>query len=144
MGTIVEFLLLVQDSLKYRSKVKSPINRSAKAVISRNLTTSRHNHLLINFVLFFFSFFFFFLFFSYIYRKQALPSYPHSDSNRCYWLAWMNKNIYLLLRRLNLSILAYFDKHYEKSEWCLLKSFRIELFIFPMDTPCLLIRQQLV
>ena len=27
-----------------------------------------------------------------------------------------------------------------KSEYCLLKYFRIEVFIFPMDTPCLLIR----
>ena len=27
-----------------------------------------------------------------------------------------------------------------KSEYCLLKYFRIELFIYPMDTPCLLIR----
>ena len=45
MGTIVRFRLLVLDSLKYISKAESPINRSAKAVISRNLATSRHNHL---------------------------------------------------------------------------------------------------
>ena len=45
MGAIVEFGLLVLDSLKYSSKVDSPINRSAKAVISRNLATRRHNHL---------------------------------------------------------------------------------------------------
>ena len=47
MGTIVEFRLLVLDSLKYSSKAESPINRSAKAVIGRNLTTSQHNHLFI-------------------------------------------------------------------------------------------------
>ena len=40
MGTIVEFQLLVIDSLKYSSKAESPINRSAKAVIIRDLTTS--------------------------------------------------------------------------------------------------------
>ena len=45
MGTKVGFWLFVLDSLKYSSKAESPINRSAKAVISRNLTTSRHNHL---------------------------------------------------------------------------------------------------
>ena len=47
MGTIVEFRLLVLNSLKYSSKAESPINRSAKAVIKSNLTTSRHNHLFI-------------------------------------------------------------------------------------------------
>ena len=95
MGTIVEFRLLVLDSLKYSSKAESPINRSAKAVISRNLTTSQHNHLFIYlfiyFILFYFIFFcapfFNFLFyFSYIYRKQALPSYLHSDSNHRSWI----------------------------------------------------------
>ena len=45
MDIIVEFQLLVLDSLKYSSKAESPINKSAKAVISGNLTTSRHNHL---------------------------------------------------------------------------------------------------
>ena len=93
MSTIAEFRLFVLDSLKYSSKAESPINRSTKAVISRNLTTSRQNHLFIYlFICLFINFFFNFLFyFSYIYRKQALPSYLHSDSNRCYWLAWMNK-----------------------------------------------------
>ena len=102
MGTIVEFRLLVLDSLKYSSKAESSINRSAKAVISRNL---RHNHLFIFIFYFLFIylfmylfiyllfiyFFYLFTFFSYIYRKQALPSYLHSDSNRCYWLASMNR-----------------------------------------------------
>ena len=40
MATIAEFGLLVQDSLKYSSKAESPINRSAKAAISRNINTS--------------------------------------------------------------------------------------------------------
>ena len=47
MGTIVEFRLLVLNSLQYSSKAEAPINRYAKAVIKRNLTTSRHNHLFI-------------------------------------------------------------------------------------------------
>ena len=47
MGTIVEFPLLVPDSLKYNSKAESPIITSAKAVIRRDLTTSRHNLILI-------------------------------------------------------------------------------------------------
>ena len=74
MGTIVEFRLFILDSRKYSSKVESPVNRSAKAVISRNLTTSLHNHLFIYFVflflffVFYFHFYFLFLFFSYIYR----------------------------------------------------------------------------
>ena len=45
MGTIAEFRLLVLDLLKYSSKAESPINKYAKADISRNLATSRHNHL---------------------------------------------------------------------------------------------------
>ena len=61
MGTIVEFRLLVLDSLKYSSKAESPINRSAKAVISRNLSTSRHNHLFIYLFVFLFLFFIFYL-----------------------------------------------------------------------------------
>ena len=48
MGTKVEFQLLVLDSLKQSSDAESPINTSAKAVISRNLTISRHIHLFIN------------------------------------------------------------------------------------------------
>ena len=59
MGTKVEFQLLVLDSLKYNSKAESPINRSAKAVISRNLTPIQHNHLIFYlFVLFIFYFIF--------------------------------------------------------------------------------------
>ena len=100
MDTIAEFRFLVLDSLKYSSKAESLINRSAKAVINRDLTTSRHNHLFIYlliyfiFILFYFfvlSFFNFLFYFPYLYREQALPSYLHSDSSRCYWLAWINK-----------------------------------------------------
>ena len=128
MGTIVEFRLLVLDSLKYSSKAESHINRSAKAVISRNLTTSRRNHLLIYFaflfLFFIFYFYFYFLlfiffiyflflflcfifyfyFFPHIYRKQTLPSYLHSDSNRCYCLTRMNKK-YLLVTYSNSCLL---------------------------------------
>ena len=50
------------DSLKYSSKVEAPINMSAKAVISRNLTTSQNNHLFICYFLFLF----FILFFMYL------------------------------------------------------------------------------
>ena len=52
MGTVVEFRLFVLESLKYSSKAESPINRSAKSVISRNLTTSLHNHLFMFFPIF--------------------------------------------------------------------------------------------
>ena len=52
MGTVVEFRLLVLESLKYTSKAESPINRSAKSVVSRNLTTSLHNHLFMFFPIF--------------------------------------------------------------------------------------------
>ena len=54
MGTIVDFQLLILDSLKCSSKAESPINRSAKAVISRNLIASRHNHLFIFLFIFYF------------------------------------------------------------------------------------------
>ena len=37
--------------------------------------------------LIFYLFLFFVLFFIYIYRKQALLFYLHSDGNRSYWLA---------------------------------------------------------
>ena len=43
MRILVEFWLLVLDSLKYSSRGKVTLNRSAKAVISRNYTTSWHN-----------------------------------------------------------------------------------------------------
>ena len=46
MFTIVKFQLYVLDSLKYISKMDPSINRSAKAIISRNLITSWHNLLL--------------------------------------------------------------------------------------------------
>ena len=112
MGAVVEFQLLFIDSLKYSSKAELPIDRSAKAVISKNLTTSRHNHLLTYFV-FLFLFFIFYFYFFHIFTE-----------NRHYRLiciviatvvvGWPEriKNIYLLLRRLNLAILAYFDKNY--------------------------------
>ena len=94
MGTIVQFRLLVLDSLKYSSKTESPINKSTKAVISRNLTTSQHNHLSIYlfiflficlfinypFVLFYFILFYFFsVFFKFfilffIYLQKAVIS----------------------------------------------------------------------
>ena len=61
--------MVILDSLNYSSKAESPINGSAKAVISRNLTTSQHNRLFI------------FLFILYICRKQALSSYLHSDNS---------------------------------------------------------------
>ena len=73
MGTIVEVCLHFLNSLKYSSKVESPINRSAKAVISRNLTTSRDNHLFIFFIFLFFIFifhFYFFFYFLYIYIEN--------------------------------------------------------------------------
>ena len=60
MDTIVEFWLLVLDLLNYSIKGESPINRSAKAVISRNLTTSRHDY--------FFFFPYLFLFFYFIFH----------------------------------------------------------------------------
>ena len=70
MGTIVEFRLLVLDSIKYSSKAESPINRSAKAVISMNLTTSRHSHLFIYFVFLFLFFIFYFFIFFHIIREN--------------------------------------------------------------------------
>ena len=79
MGTIVVFQLLVLDSLKYSSKAESPINRSAKAVISRNLTTSRDDHLF-PFV-FFLSFQIFYLIF-HTFRKQTCI-YNFFKNNHC-------------------------------------------------------------
>ena len=72
MGSIVEFRLFVLDWLKYSSKAESPINRSAKAVMSRNLTTSRLNHLFIFFIYLFFIFIFYFIF--YILQKTGITT----------------------------------------------------------------------
>ena len=69
MDTIVGFRFLVLDSLKYSSKAESPINRSTEAVISKNLTTSQHNHFFSIFFLFSIIFYFFILFL-YIYIKE--------------------------------------------------------------------------
>ena len=121
MGTIVEFRLLVLDSLKYSSKAESPINRSAKAVISRNLTTTEHDHLFIYFVFLFLFLFFIFIFIFYFLFFYFFHMYTENRHYRLIciaivtvvigWSEWI-KNIYLLLRRLNLAIVAYFDKHY--------------------------------
>ena len=69
MGTKVEFRFLVLDSLKYSSKAESTINRSANAVISTSLTTSRHNHLF-NFLSIYLLFLFFYFTF-YIYLQKT-------------------------------------------------------------------------
>ena len=67
MGTKVEFGLLVLVSLKYNSKAESTNNRSAKAVISKNLTTSRHNHLFnFLFIYLFVIFICYFIFYMYL------------------------------------------------------------------------------
>ena len=88
MGTIVEFRLLDLDLLNYNSKAELPINRSAKVVISRNLTISWHSNLFIYLFIYLLIYLFIYL---YVYRKQALLSYLNNDSNRCYWLVRMNK-----------------------------------------------------
>ena len=126
MGAIVESPLLVLNSRKYSSKAESPINRSAKVVITRNLTVSRHN------CLFIFLFISYFNFFLYVYGKQTLPSYLTSDSSRCYWLAWMNKNICIynlgdLIKQFLLTLTSI--KIYLV---CVKKSCLFKLFIFSM------------
>ena len=55
MGTIVEFRLLVLDSLKYSSEAESPVNRSAKAVITRNLLVDTLIYLFIYFIFYIFT-----------------------------------------------------------------------------------------
>ena len=55
MGTIVEFRLLVLDSLKYSSEAESPVNRSAKTVITRNLLVDTLNYLFIYFIFYIFT-----------------------------------------------------------------------------------------
>ena len=79
MSTIVEFRLLVLDSLKYCSKAESPINRSAKAVISRTLTTSRHNHLFI--------YLFFFILYLFIYLLIFFPIFTENRHCRLICIA---------------------------------------------------------
>ena len=68
MGTMVEFWLLVLDSLKYNSKAESAIKRFAEADVSRSLNINCLNHLFSFFI--YLIFYFYFLFhFSYINRK---------------------------------------------------------------------------
>ena len=140
MVTIVEFRLLLLDSLKYSSHAESPINRSAKAFISRNLTTSRHNRLFICLFIYLlficlfiyllllfsisFSFYFILLYYSILFYFIYFIFHIFTEKRNyrliCIALAtvviakpeWI-KNIYLYfyLRRLNLAILFYFDKH---------------------------------
>ena len=68
MGTVVEFQLLVLHSLR----MESPINRSAKAVISRNITTTRQIHLFIFLFIHYllFSFHFYFTFYKFTENKH--------------------------------------------------------------------------
>ena len=49
-NSLAEFCLLFLDSLKYNSKAKLPINRSALTVTSRNLTTIWDHYLFFVFV----------------------------------------------------------------------------------------------
>ena len=88
----------------------------------------------------FISYFHFLFCFLYTYKKEALPSYLHSDSNRRSWLTWMNKKYVFIFQETKFTSSCLLWQELLKSNWCLLKKFRIKLFIFPMDTPCLLIR----
>ena len=98
MGTIVEFRLLVVDSLKYSSKAESPINRSAKAVISRNLTTSRHNHLFIYFVFLFLFFIFYFYFFHIFTENRHYRLICIAIATVVIgWPEWINISIYIYI-----------------------------------------------
>ena len=113
------------ESLKYNSKAE-------KAVTSRNPTTRWLNNL------FLFFFLYLFLYFC-VYRKQALLSYLHNDSNLCYWLAWIYKKyIFLILETKSNNSCLYLQISL-KCLWCLLKNLRITLFIFSVETPYLLI-----
>ena len=97
MSTIVQFQLLALDSLKYSRKTESSINRSAKAVISRNLTTSRHNHLFIYFVFLFLFFIFYFYFFHIFtenrhYRLICIAIATVFIS----WTEWIKKYVFII------------------------------------------------
>ena len=70
IGTLVKFQFLVLDSLKHSNKAESSINKFAKTVISRNLTTSWKNRLL--FLQFLFS----------VFNLQALEFYLRNNNNR--------------------------------------------------------------
>ena len=104
MGTIAEFRFLVLDSLKYSSKAESLINRSAKAVINRDLTTSRHNHLFIYLLIYFIFILFYFFVLSFFYFFFIFHIFTENRHYRLIciaiatavigWPEWI-KNIYL-------------------------------------------------
>ena len=64
MGTIVEFRILVLNSLKYSSKAEPPINKSSFIF-----------HILFHLFKFKFT------------ENKTLPFLLHSDNNRRFWLA---------------------------------------------------------
>ena len=128
MVTIVEFRLLVLDSLKNSRKAESPINKSADEVISRRtiLLVPAIIYLFIYLLIYLFIYLFihsFIYLFIFLFIYLFYFIFHIFTENRHYgliciaiaivvigWPEWI-KNIYLLLRRLNLAILAYFDKH---------------------------------
>ena len=117
MGTIVGFLLLVLESLKYSSKAETPINRSAKeSSVGTLLLVDTINYLFILFFLFlFFPFYFYFYFF--IFYFYFFHIFTENNRLICImiatvvigWHEWI-KDICLLLRRLNLAILLTLTK----------------------------------
>ena len=122
---MVEFRLLVLDSLKKSSKTESPINRSAKAVISRNLTTGRHNHIFISFLNFSLIFYFIFHIFTNN-RHQRLICV--AVATVIGWPEWIKKCVFIAWEiRFSNSCLLWQTL---KSEWCLLKNFRIRTIYF--------------
>ena len=133
MGTIIEFRLLFLDS----SNAESPIHRSTKVVISMNLTTNWHNHLLFFFFCYL-SKFFYFIFHLFTENRRYRLFCIAIATVVFRWDEWIKKYLFVTYEiEFNNYCLLWQTL---KSEWCLLKRFRIELFIFSMYNTCLLIR----
>lgn len=123
MGTCFgRFRVLILDSLKYSSMVESTINRSTRAVILRNLTTSWHNHLFI--YLFFVAFY---LLYTENKHFRLICIVIATDIT-----AWpellKRKYLYNLRGQSNSSVLLL--QTLLKSHWYLLNICSIVLFIF--------------
>ena len=140
MCTIVQFRILVLDSLKYNSKWKSPINRSFKAVISRVLTTSRHNHLFIFLSIFFF-FFFKFIFHKFSENRHYRLICIAIATDVIGWSEWIKKYVFIIYE-INNSCLLW--QTLSKPAWYLLKNLKIKLLTFLLDTPAWSIGQKVV
>ena len=129
-----------------------PINRSAKTVISGNLTTSRHNHLFIflffYFLFLFFTFIFYFIFYIFAENRHYRLICIEIATDVIGWPEWIKKYLFVI-QETKCSSSCLLWQTLSKSTWCLLKHYmymhllhvhiHILMYVFEIDIKWILI-----